>query len=84
MSTDRIIAAIRRLIQLWLRNCEELGEQYEAAVPLDSLLRVENVKAVAELDLLREYDKPLRLDQYRTGELVRQWLRERPSDGRPQ
>jgi hypothetical protein len=79
MSDDPIAAAMRRLINLWLQNCEQFGEDYAEFVPLKRMLQHDNVQAVAELDLLREFDRPLAWDRYRTRELVRQWLRERPA-----
>jgi hypothetical protein len=74
--------AIRRLINLWIHNRVERGDDY--TVQLRDVLSVENIQAVSRLDLLKDHDAAIRWDAYRTRELVRQWLRSRPSDGRPQ
>jgi hypothetical protein len=84
MSSDdnRIAAAIRRLINLWIKNRVEHGDDYPIA--LKDVLAPENVEVVAKLGLLEDYDAAFVWDQYRTRELVRQWLRSRPTHGRAQ
>jgi hypothetical protein len=49
-------AAARRLAVHWHRNCEKYGEDYQRRVNLPDVVQPENVKVVARLDLLREYD----------------------------
>jgi hypothetical protein len=71
---DRIAAAIRRLTNLWLRDCEEL-ERYD--VSLSEVLLPANIEWVAKLDLLREFDQPLTWDNYRVRQLLREWMRSR-------
>jgi hypothetical protein len=80
MSNDAT-AAIRRLINLWIRNRVERGDDY--TVQLRDALSLQNIQTVSRLDLLKDHDGAIWWDRYRTRELVRQWLRERPS-GRPQ
>jgi hypothetical protein len=76
MSTDdQNAAAIRRLINLWIRNRVESSDAYD--VPLREVLRPENIEWVAKLDLFRDHDAAIAWDKFRTRELVRQWLRER-------
>jgi hypothetical protein len=83
MSTDdATAAAIRRLINLWIKNRVESGDAYD--VPLKEVLRPENIEWVAKLDLLHDHDAAIAWDKFRTRELVRQWLRSRPAHGRPQ
>jgi hypothetical protein len=80
MSSDTN-SAIRRLINLWIKNRVEHGDAYDVA--LKDVLQPENIETVAKLGLLLDYDAALKWDQFRTRELVRQWLRER-SQGRVQ
>jgi hypothetical protein len=82
MCSDDRTAAIRRLINLWIHNRVERGDDYD--VPLKAVLAPENIEWVARLDLLQDYDAAFIWDQYRTRELVRQWMRSRPAEGRRQ
>jgi hypothetical protein len=50
------LTALRRLLSLWLQNCERRGEEYEQRVPLSQVIQWSNVQAVANNDLLREFD----------------------------
>jgi hypothetical protein len=81
MSDDRT-AAIRRLINLWVHNRIEHGDEY--GVPLRAVLTPENVDWVAKLDLLKDHDAAIVWDRFRTRELVRQWIREQAKGGRTQ